>query len=309
MNRPAIAIHGGAGTILRSMVTEEKERNYKDSLSRSLMLGWNVIAGGGSSLDAVTISVQAMENDPLFNAGKGSVFTNAGTHEMDASVMDGAELKAGATSLISKVKNPVLLARLIMEKSQHILLCSDHAEGLAKINGLDLENEEYFYTQERFDQLQKAIEKDKLMLDHSADEGFGTVGAVAVDMKGNLAAATSTGGMTNKKPGRVGDSAIIGAGTYANNLTCAVSCTGQGEFFMRALTAYEVSSLIMNSGHSLSEACDRAIHSTLKALGGKGGLVAIDAMGNVSMPFNSEGMYRGYMNSKLKAPFIRIFEN
>ncbi len=309
MKKISIAIHGGAGTILRSNLTPELEQKYMRSLNDSIQAGWKVLTGGGSALDAVTEAVRSLEDDPLFNAGRGSVFTSDATHEMDATVMDGFTKKAGAVSLVSNIRNPVVLARLIMENTEHILLCGAAAEKFAAEHGIEPENDEYFFTQARFDQLQKARSKAGIILDHSDDKQLGTVGAVALDSHGNLSAATSTGGMTNKWPGRIGDSAIIGAGTYADIETCAVSCTGHGEFFMRAVTAYEVSALMKMKGWSLEESARSAIHDSLGKLGGKGGLIAVDRLGNVAMPFNSEGMYRACLTTGMDKPLVAIFEN
>ncbi len=309
MNKISIAIHGGAGTILRSNLTPELEQKYMRSMNDSVQAGWKVLAEGGSALDAVTEAVRTLEDDPLFNAGRGSVFTMDATHEMDATIMDGLTKKAGAVSLVSNVRNPVVLARLIMEKTEHILLCGAAAEKFAAENGIETADAEYFFTQARFDQLQKARSKAGIILDHSDDKQLGTVGAVALDSHGNLSAATSTGGMTNKWPGRIGDSAMIGAGTYADNDTCAVSCTGHGEFFMRAVTAYEVSALMKMKGLSMEESARSAICDSLGNLGGKGGLIAVDRLGNVAMPFNSKGMYRACFTSGMDEPLIAIFEN
>jgi beta-aspartyl-peptidase (threonine type) len=309
MSRPAIAIHGGAGTILKSQITEEKELLYRNSMNESINIGWRILIDGGSALDAVTEAVRALEDNPLFNAGKGSVFTSEGTHEMDAAIMDGRDLNAGAVALVSNVKNPILLARAVMEKTHHVLLCGDAAVKLAVENSVELADKDYFFTQSRFDQYTKAVAKDKILLDHSSEGGHGTVGAVAVDKSGNLAAATSTGGMTNKKTGRIGDSAIIGAGNYASNKTCAVSCTGQGEYFMRGVTAFDVSAMMEYLNMKLSDASRKAIHEKLESLGGNGGLIAIDASGNISMPFNSEGMYRACMSSEFDSPYVAIYKD
>lgn len=295
MKNLGIAIHGGAGTILRSKMTPEKEAGYKRALEDALTEGWNILNSGKSSLDAVERAVEILENNPLFNAGKGSVFTHEGKHEMDASIMDGRTLNAGCVSSVSNIKNPVLLARSIMEKSGFVYLSGKGAEDFAAYHRLEFEKDEYFYDEFRYNQFLKALEKDNVILDHS-DEGtekkFGTVGAVALDSEGNLAAATSTGGMTNKKFGRIGDSPIIGAGTYANNSTCAVSCTGNGEYFLRSVTAYDVSALMEYSKLSLEEASNIVVHTKLKAINGEGGIIAIDKNNNISMTFNSEGMYR-----------------
>jgi beta-aspartyl-peptidase (threonine type) len=240
-----------------------------------------------------------LENTPLFNAGKGSVFTNEGTHEMDAAIMDGKSLKAGAVSLITGVKNPIALARDVMEKSYHVFLAGEGAMQFARINGHEILSPEYFYDEVRYQQWLGIKDSDGFQLDHSVkkDGKFGTVGAVACDQYGNVAAATSTGGMTNKKFGRVGDSPMIGAGTYANNNTCAVSCTGSGEFFIRGVVAYDVSCLIEYKGLSLHEASKEVIMKRILSIGGDGGLIAVDAQGNIAMPFNTEGMYRACRSS------------
>ncbi len=302
-NKFALAIHGGAGTILRSTMTSELQQQYEGGLSAALDAGLSVLKAGGSSLDAVQAAVISLEDFSMFNAGKGSVFNNTGKHEMDAAIMDGATLDAGAVSGISNVKNPVTLARTIMEKSEHVLLCGQGAEQFAKLNGLDFENDEYFYNELRYQQWQQALKDDRVQLDHT-EKKFGTVGAVALDIHGNLAAATSTGGMTNKKYGRMGDSPIIGAGTYANNNTCAISCTGHGELFMRSVVAYDISCLMEYRGLSLQEACDIVVHDKLVKIGGEGGLIAVDKHGNIELPFNSEGMYRGYATANEKKVMI-----
>ena len=288
-----LAIHGGAGTILRSSMTAELQQQYEQGLQDALQAGYSVLQSGGSAVDAVQAAVVSLEDFPLFNAGRGSVFNNIGRHEMDASIMDGKNIDAGAVSGISHVKNPVLLARTVMDKSEHVLLCGQGAEQFAKQQGLQFEDDAYFYVQHRYEQWQQALKEDSISLDHN-DKKFGTVGAVALDANGNLAAATSTGGMTNKKFGRMGDSPIIGAGTYANNNTCAISCTGHGELFIRAVVAYDISCLMEYKGLSLQEACNVVVHDKLVKIQGEGGLVAIDKHGNIELPFNSEGMYRGY---------------
>ncbi len=299
MKKYAIALHGGAGTILRHFMTPEKEKQYEQGLLAAITAGEQILSKGGSSMDAVEAAVMSLEDFHLFNAGKGSVFTNKGTHEMDASIMDGLTLDAGAVCCVSHVKNPVHLARVIKEKSGHVFLCGTEAEAFAHQMELEMAGDEYFYTQERFDQWQEVKDSDTYQLDHSAkketgEKKFGTVGCVALDQQGNLAAATSTGGMTNKRFGRVGDSPLIGAGTYANNKTCAISCTGNGEFFIRAVVAYDVSCLMEYKGMSLKEACDFVVKDKLVKLGGEGGLIAIDASGNIELPFNSAGMYRAW---------------
>ena len=309
MSRPAIAIHGGAGTILKSQMNEEKELLYRNSLIEAINIGWRILIEGGTALDAVAESVRNMEDNPLFNAGRGSVFTSDGTHEMDAAIMDGRDLNAGAVALMCNVKNPILLARVVMENTHHVMLCGDSAVKLAVENNVDLADKDYFFTQSRYDQFVIASAKDKITLDHSPEGGHGTVGGVAMGKSGNLAAATSTGGMTNKKPGRIGDSAIIGAGNYANNKTCAVSCTGQGEYFMRGVTAFDVSAMMDFLIMSLNDASRKAIHEKLASLGGSGGLIAVDAAGNISMPFNSEGMYRACMRSEFDSPYVAIYKD
>ncbi|MCZ6593499.1 MAG: isoaspartyl peptidase/L-asparaginase [Bacteroidetes bacterium] len=300
MSRFSLAIHGGAGTLVKGLMTSELEVNYKKALDVALEAGYKVLRQGGRSLDAVEVSVKHLEDTPLFNAGKGSVFTAEGTHEMDAAIMEGKELQAGAVSLITGIRNPVALARDVMEKSDHVFLAGEGAMRFAKSNGYSFEKDEYFYDEVRYRQWQGIKDSDKFQLDHSVKkEGkFGTVGAVACDTHGNLAAATSTGGMTNKKWGRVGDSPMIGIGNYANNKTCAVSCTGSGEFFIRAVAAYDVSCLMEYKGLSLEEASSEVIHKRILEIGGDGGLIAVDSKGNTSMPFNTEGMYRASKNSE-----------
>lgn len=300
MNPFSIAIHGGAGTLQKGQMTPEKETAYISGLQLAIDAGYETLATGGSALDAVTAAVILLENNPLFNAGKGSVFTAKGHHEMDASIMEGKHLKAGAVSLISGIKNPILLARDVMEKSEHVFLAGEGALEFAKSMGYILEEDSYFYNQFRYDQWQEIKDSDHFQLDHSVlkESKFGTVGAVACDMSGNVAAATSTGGMTNKKWGRIGDSPIIGAGNYANNTTCAVSCTGSGEYFIRGVVAYDVSCLMEYKGMSLEDAANEVIHHRILNLGGDGGLIAVDALGNIAMPFNTQGMYRGYRKSR-----------
>ncbi len=299
----SIAVHGGAGTILKKLMNAEKERIYKKALSVSLDVGYDILEEGGSAVDAVEAAVYELENFPLFNAGKGAVFTHDGKHEMDASIMDGKTLKAGAVTCVQRVRNPVVLAREVMEFSEHVLLSGKGAEQFAKVRKIKLENDNYFFTDERFKQLQEVINEEGAHLDHNInvkDKKFGTVGAVALDKNGNLAAATSTGGMTNKRFGRIGDSPIIGSGTYANNKTCAVSCTGHGEFFIRAVVAYDISCLMEYKNMTLKQACKEVVNKKLVKLGGEGGLIAVDKNGNIELAFNSEGMYRGYKTSSGK---------
>ena len=286
-----MVIHGGAGTIDRSEMSPENEKAHRAGLERALKAGYGVLQRDGSSLDAVEAAIRILEDDPLFNAGKGSVFTHEGTNELDASIMDGQTLKAGAVARLQHIRNPISLARLVMEKSPHVMLDGDGAEAFARRMGVTLVDQKYFYTDERWQQLEK--EKAKTSPAPLKDEGrHGTVGAVALDKSGNLAAGTSTGGTTNKLPGRLGDSPIIGAGTYANNLTCAVSCTGDGEYFIRAVVAYNISALMEVKNMSVAEAAQAALDKAAK-LGGTGGLIAIDKDGNFAMPFNTSGMYRG----------------
>jgi L-asparaginase / beta-aspartyl-peptidase len=300
MNTFSIAIHGGAGTLVKGLMTSELEASYKRALDVALEAGYDVLKKGGSSLDAVETSVKLLEDSPLFNAGKGSVFTAEGTHEMDAAIMNGKDRKAGAVSLITGIKNPVSLARDVMDKSYHVFLAGEGAMHFAKDNGYEIENPDYFYDEVRYQQWQGIKDTEGFQLDHSVKkEGkFGTVGAVACDHYGNVAAATSTGGMTNKKWGRVGDSPMVGAGNYANNKTCAVSCTGSGEFFIRGVVAYDVSCLMEFKGWSLEKAASEVIHKRILEIGGDGGLIAVDAKGNIAMPFNTEGMYRALKTSE-----------
>lgn len=299
MNTFSIAIHGGAGTLVKGMMTPRKETAYKKALQESLDKGFSILEQGGTAVDAVEIAVKVMEDSHLFNAGKGSVFTATETHEMDASIMDGRSLNAGAVSLISGIKNPVSLARDVMEKSEHVFLAGEGAMQFAKANNYQLETADYFYDELRHRQWLEIKDTDNFQLDHSTkkDSKFGTVGAVACDAQGNIAAATSTGGMTNKRYGRVGDSPMIGAGNYANNKTCAVSCTGSGEFFIRGVVAYDVSCLMEYKGLSIEDATNEVINKRILEIGGDGGLIAVDAQGNIAMPFNTEGMYRGLKTS------------
>lgn len=299
MNKIAIAIHGGAGTLVKGMMTPEKEKSYKEALQVALDHGYAILEQGGTSLSAVEGAVRQLEDSPLFNAGKGSVFTATETHEMDASIMDGKTLQAGAVSLISGIKNPVSLAREVMDKTEHVFLAGSGAMEFAKEIGYKTEPSSYFYDEFRHNQWLEIKDTDSFQLDHSTqkDSKFGTVGAVALDTEGNIAAATSTGGMTNKKFGRVGDSPMIGAGNYANNETCAVSCTGSGEYFIRGVVAYDVSCLMEHKGLTLQEATKEVIQQRIMKIGGDGGLIAIDTQGNISLEFNTEGMYRGQKNS------------
>ena len=295
----SIAIHGGAGTLIKGKMTPKKEKSYRNTLQLALNEAYKILENQGASIDAVEKAVIVLEDSPLFNAGKGSVFTADGTHEMDAAIMNGKNLEAGAVSLVTGIKNPIHLARTVMDKSPHVLLASHGAMDFARLQGFQLENEDYFYDEFRHQQWQKIKGSGRIQLDHSdqQDTKFGTVGAVACDVRGNLAAATSTGGMTNKNWGRIGDTSIIGVGNYANNNTCAVSCTGSGEYFMRAVVAYDLSCLMEYKGLSLIEAAHEVIHKRLLKINGDGGLIAVDSKGSIAMPFNTEGMYRGKRNS------------
>lgn len=299
MGKAVIAIHGGAGAITRSQLSQEQELRYIQALSDIVETGQRMLEDGRSALDVVTEAVRLLEECPLFNAGIGAVYTRDETHELDACVMDGNTLNAGAVAGVSHLRNPILAARLVMEHSPHVMMIGEGAENFAIAQGMERVSVDIFSTPERYAQLLAARTAGETVLDHSAsplDENnkMGTVGAVALDMFGNLAAATSTGGMTNKLPGRVGDSPLVGAGCYANNASVAVSCTGTGEVFIRALAAYDIAALMDYGGLSLSEACERVVMEKLPALGGSGGLIAIDHEGNVALPFNSEGMYRAW---------------
>ena len=286
-SQPVIAIHGGAGIILKGDLSIEKEKLILEKLDEAISHGYEILKSTGSSTDAVVETIKILENSPLFNAGKGAVFTNQGTIEHDASIMSGENLNAGASTGTMYVKNPITLAHSIMTNSEHVFLSREGAEEFAKLQNLEMVEQEYFFTDFRFNQLEK--QKNNPLK-------FGTVGCVAMDINGNLAAGTSTGGMTNKKWGRIGDSPIIGAGTYANNKTCAVSCTGSGEYFMRSVVAYDISALMEYKDLSLKEAVYKVIHKKLPSLGGDGGLIAIDNKGNIVMDFNTPGMYRASIN-------------
>ncbi|MEE8334845.1 MAG: isoaspartyl peptidase/L-asparaginase [Candidatus Neomarinimicrobiota bacterium] len=292
-----LIIHGGAGTTTRANMSPEKEQLYREKLTLALETGYDILAADGSALNAVEAVIRIMENSPLFNAGKGAVFTNAGTNELDASIMDGNTLKAGAVAGVKTVKNPISAARKVMEETWHVMLSGDGADQFAKKQGLEIVSPDYFFTKKRWDSLQNLKKNSK--------EKHGTVGCAALDKYGNLAAGTSTGGMTNKLWGRIGDSPIIGAGTYADNLTCAVSCTGQGEYFIRGALAYDVSALMAYKNYSVEKAAQSVIDK-LTERGGRGGLIALDSKGNLSMVFNTEGMYRGFIKQDGK-PEIYIY--
>ncbi len=302
-----LVIHGGAGALTQSTISPEREKAYRLAMDKALEAGYAILASGGTSLDAVQKAVQVLEDDPLFNAGRGSVYTASETIEMDAAIMDGASGKAGAVAGVSRIKNPVAAARAVMDHSPHVLLSGEGAAQFAEKHGVETADSAYFANPERLDQLRRIRKKEEAVLDHDADQGmqpgtdsadhkYGTVGAVALDRYGNLAAATSTGGMTNKRYGRIGDSPLIGAGTYANR-NCAISCTGHGEFFIRNVVAYDVAALLEYKNLSLDSAARYVIHEKLEAQNGRGGLIAVDKSGNITMPFNTEGMFRAYIRT------------
>lgn len=309
VNEFAIIIHGGAGTILKKNMTPEKETAYKTKLEEAVRTGYEILKNGGSSGDAVVKTIQVMEESPLFNAGKGAVFTHDETNELDASFMDGKTLNAGAVAGVKDIKSPIEAARIVMTNSDHVMLSGSGASQFAKEQGLEIVDPSYFYTENRFKSLQRIKDKEKTALDHDDKEAsfydadiknskFGTVGCVALDKNGNITAGTSTGGMTNKRWGRIGDSPIIGSGTYANNKTCGVSSTGWGEYFIRSQVAYDISAQMEYQQKSLKEATKDVIQNKLTKLGGTGGVVALDKNGNMSFEFNTAGMYRASMNDK-----------
>ena len=303
MNTYTLAIHGGAGTILKEEMTPELENAYKQALEEALAAGFAILKGNGSAFDAVQAATVVLEDNVLFNAGRGSVFTKTGAQEMDAAIMDGATLQAGAVAGIRHVRNPVLLAADVLKHSQHVFLSGEGALEFARQRGLQFENDDYFFSQFRYDQWQAIKDTEGSALDHGGtpvhnkDKKFGTVGAVACDANGHIAAATSTGGMTNKKWGRIGDSPLIGSGTYANDATCAISCTGHGEVFIRAVAAYDVSCLMEYKGFSLQQAMNMVVQDKLVKMEGEGGLIGVDAKGQAVLVFNSAGMYRGVYSS------------
>jgi beta-aspartyl-peptidase (threonine type) len=294
---PVLVIHGGAGVIAKD-VPPEKEKAIRAELQRALESGYAVLKSGGSSLDAVSKAVVLMEDSPYFNAGKGAVFNHDGKNELDASIMDGATLRAGSVANVHKVKNPILLARAVMEKSPHVMLVGDGAEQFAKSIGMTLVDPKYFYTEERWQQLQHAL-KEEAAKEKSTASPHGTVGAVALDAAGHLAAGTSTGGMTNKRFGRVGDSPVIGAGTYAN-AKCAVSATGWGEFYIRTVAAHDICARVEYRGEPVAQAAKEVVMDAVPKLGGDGGVIALDADGNFATPFNTEGMFRGWIDKEGK---------
>ena len=306
MQKYTMVIHGGAGTILKEDMTPELESAYLEGLQLALNAGYAVLEEGGTSVNAVKAAVVVLEDNILFNAGRGSVFTKKGVQEMDAAVMNGKDLAAGAVSGVRNVRNPIELATEVMNNSNHVFLSGKGANDFAIRQGIKLEPDEYFFSQFRYDQWKEMRDSDNYSLDHThqrveelmRDKKFGTVGAVACDKNGNIAAATSTGGMTNKKYGRIGDSPIIGCGTYANDKTCAISCTGHGEIFIRAVAAYDVSCLIESKNMNLQEAMDFVVNKKLVDFGGEGGMIGVDTQGNFAMLFNSAGMYRGVKTSE-----------
>lgn len=303
-----LVIHGGAGNITPSLMNAQQEASYREGLKTALDAGYSVLAGGGAALDAVVAAIVALEDNPLFNAGRGSVFTKKGLHEMDAALMNGSDLAAGAVAGVRNIKNPIKLAREVMLHSGHVMLSGKGAGEFALKQGVAQQPDDYFFNKDRYDQWVEIRDSDLYQLDHkednlkgiipNTDHKFGTVGAVACDSHGNLAGGTSTGGMTNKRFGRIGDSPVIGAGTYANDKTCAISCTGHGEFFLRAVVAYDVSCLMEYRGMGLKEACDTVIKDKLKTFGGEGGLIAVNARAEHCFSFNSAGMYRAYRSSE-----------
>ena len=317
MQKISLAIHGGAGTILKEDMTPDLEQAYLQGLQDALTAGYTLLEQGGSATDAVTLTVEILENNILFNAGCGAVFTKEGTHEMDAAIMSGKDLSAGSVAGVGNIRNPIALATAIMRNSDHVFLSGKGAYDFAMNQGIPTAPDGYFFSQFRYDQWLQIRSSDLYALDHSKepeliaalkDKKFGTVGAAACDKEGNIAAATSTGGMTNKKYGRIGDTPMIGAGTYANNNTCAISCTGHGELFIRAVAAYDVSCLMEYKGLSLEAAMHEVVNNKLVKIGGEGGMVGVDAAGNVALLFNSEGMYRGAKSSD-GINFIRIYKD
>lgn len=306
-----MVIHGGAGNIVKSAMTAEKEAAYLSVLDESMQAGIAILNAGGEALDATEAAVRVMEDSILFNAGRGSVYANSGKQEMDAALMCGKQREAGSICGVTGVRNPITLARKVLSESEHVMLSGEGAMQFAREQELPFEKEEWFHSEYRYQQWLKARELGEVQIEHhpfpDGEEKFGTVGAVACDLKGNVAAATSTGGMTNKKYGRIGDSSIIGVGNYADNRTCAVSCTGHGEYFMRSVVAYDIACLIEYKEMKLHEACERVIYDKLLQLGGKGGVIAVDGNGSTCMTFNSEGMYRGRWDSESGEMVLGIF--
>ncbi len=306
MNNYTIAIHGGAGTVKFGELSPAKEALVQVGLEEALQAGRHILENGGAALDAVQAAVRSLEDNPLFNAGRGSVLNYDGGHDLEASIMCGNTLKAGAATGLRTVKNPVLLARAVMDTTGFVFVNGEGAEALARERGLEIVANDYFFTEERRGEWAKKREKEGEP-GEAAGGGFGTVGAVALDVHGNLAAATSTGGLTNKRYGRIGDTPLIGCGTYARNGVCAVSGTGDGEFMIRTVVAYDVACLVEYKGLPLAEAC-RLVSEKFRGIGGEGGLIAVDAAGNVAMPYNSPSMYRGYCSPE-KGLYVAIFED
>ncbi len=310
--RLSFVIHGGAGVIRRGSLTPEREKEYRAKLEEALMAGYKALQAGKPGLDAVEIAIRIMEDSPLFNAGKGAVFTNDGKNELDASIMNGKTLAAGAIAGVHRVKNPITLARAVMEKSEHVMMVGEGAEKFATQQNIELVDPKYFFTQPRWDGLQRILKEEKensvgqRVEAEKPENKFGTVGAVALDKDGNLSAGTSTGGMTNKKFGRVGDAPIIGAGTYANNDTCAISATGWGEYFIRLAVARDISALMEYRALPVQQAADLVIKQKLQKMGADGGVIAVDKFGNIGISFNSEGMYRAYIDAEGK-PVVEIY--
>ena len=305
-----LVIHGGAGTITKASMTAEKEKLYRAKLTEALNAGYSVLEEGGSSLDAVITSIGILEESPLFNAGRGAVFTNEGKNELDASIMDGSNGMAGAVAGVTTVKSPIRAALAVMQSSPHVMMAGKGADLFAAEQGLDIVDPSYFYDSARHNQLRRLQEnsKNSAMLNKYPDHKFGTVGCVALDAHGNIAAGTSTGGMTDKKYGRIGDSPVIGAGTYADNQTCGVSATGHGEFFIRNVVAYDIAALMKYKQLTLQQAAEEVINQKLVEKGGSGGIIALDRQGNITMPFNTSGMYRGYIRKK-NQPEVFIYKD
>ena len=302
----AIVIHGGAGNIYKKYIPDSLEEEYRKKLEEALNAGFTILENGGNSIEAVKKTINILEDSPLFNAGKGAVFTNANTNELDAAIMDGATLNAGAVAGVKHIKNPIDAAIAVMNKSPHVMMSGDGADKFARSQGIEMVDNEYFYTDKRHKQLQKAKAKESNSQGYLFEKEFkfGTVGAVALDKNGNIAAGTSTGGMTNKKFGRIGDSPIIGSGTYANNKTCGISATGHGEYFIRSVVSHDISALMEYKGLDIQEAADVVIHDKLKSLGGEGGVIGLDADANIMLSFNSNGMFRGFIKEKGKAEVL-----
>ncbi len=305
-----LVVHGGAGTLTKQNITEEQEQAYKNKIAEAIDIGFTILESGGTALDAVIHTIVILENSPLFNAGKGAVFTHTGENELDASIMDGSNITAGAVAGVKTIKNPILAARAVMEQSPHVMLSGPGAEEFALKAGLEIVDPSYFYTERRYKNLKRAIENEKGgsgQINTTDNHKFGTVGVVALDADGNLAAGTSTGGTNNKKFGRIGDSPIIGAGTYADNNSCAVSSTGQGEYYIRGVVAYDIAARVKYLRMNVEEAAESVIHGQLKEMGGTGGVICLDRQGNYAMEFNTEGMYRG-IKQKGKKTEVYIFK-